>query len=167
MGPDRPGSPDELAEGGADENPEALIEEEVQAPTAVHQNALALVDPPHDLAQVLAATDLSALESQLAANSPPPVTPLMPGPLVAPPIPEPPLGSAVPAAQGGVDAANPEAPPTASAPARNRSPTPPRALFRSTTGKGVAFTKEDVSFLVKFLDYRKSVRNSIFSSHLC
>ena len=39
---------------------------------------------------------------------------------------------------------------------RNRSPTPPRALFRSTTGKGVAFTDEDVAFLVKFLAYRKS-----------
>lgn len=38
---------------------------------------------------------------------------------------------------------------------RNRSPTPPRALFRSTTGKGVAFTDEDVAFLVKFLAYRK------------
>lgn len=38
---------------------------------------------------------------------------------------------------------------------RNRSPTPPRALFRSTTGKGVAFTDEDVTFLVKFLAYRK------------
>ncbi|KAH7888811.1 hypothetical protein F5I97DRAFT_1855699 [Phlebopus sp. FC_14] len=39
---------------------------------------------------------------------------------------------------------------------RNRSPTPPRALFRSTTGKGVAFTDEDVTFLVKFMEYRKS-----------
>ena len=38
---------------------------------------------------------------------------------------------------------------------RNRSPTPPRALFRSTTGKGVAFTDEDVSFLVKFLAHRR------------
>ena len=38
---------------------------------------------------------------------------------------------------------------------RNRSPTPPRALFRSTTGKGVAFTEEDVSFLVRFMEYRK------------
>jgi len=40
---------------------------------------------------------------------------------------------------------------------RNRSPTPPRALFRSTTGKGVAFTQEDVAFLMKFMEYRKSV----------
>ena len=40
---------------------------------------------------------------------------------------------------------------------RNRSPTPPRALFRSTTGKGVAFTSEDVAFLCKFMAYRKSV----------
>lgn len=38
---------------------------------------------------------------------------------------------------------------------RNRSPTPPRALYRSTTGKGVAFTDEDVTFLVRFMDYRK------------
>ena len=37
---------------------------------------------------------------------------------------------------------------------RTRSPTPPRALFRSTTGKGVAFTDEDVTFLVRFLNYR-------------
>ncbi|PPQ63735.1 hypothetical protein CVT24_004244 [Panaeolus cyanescens] len=42
------------------------------------------------------------------------------------------------------------------APARNRSPTPPRALFRSTTGKGVAFTQEDVTFLIRFMEYRKS-----------
>jgi hypothetical protein len=40
---------------------------------------------------------------------------------------------------------------------RDRSPTPPRALFRSTTGKGVAFTEEDISFLVRFMEYRKSV----------
>ncbi|EJD03052.1 uncharacterized protein FOMMEDRAFT_140811 [Fomitiporia mediterranea MF3/22] len=38
---------------------------------------------------------------------------------------------------------------------RNRSPTPPRALYRSTTGKGVAFTSEDVAFLCKFMAYRK------------
>lgn len=36
-----------------------------------------------------------------------------------------------------------------------RSPSPPKSLFRSTTGKGVAFTAEDVSFLCKFLAYRK------------
>lgn len=36
---------------------------------------------------------------------------------------------------------------------RTRSPTPPRALFRSTTGKGVAFTDEDVMFLVRFFEY--------------
>ena len=40
---------------------------------------------------------------------------------------------------------------------RDRSPTPPRALFRSTTGKGVAFTQEDVTFLVKLMEYRKLV----------
>lgn len=39
---------------------------------------------------------------------------------------------------------------------RNRSPTPPRALYRSTTGKGVAFTDDDVAFLVRFMEYRKS-----------
>ncbi|KDR75012.1 hypothetical protein GALMADRAFT_69767 [Galerina marginata CBS 339.88] len=44
----------------------------------------------------------------------------------------------------------------AAAPQRDRSPTPPRALFRSTTGKGVAFTQEDVTFLVRFMEYRKS-----------
>ena len=38
---------------------------------------------------------------------------------------------------------------------RARSPTPPRALFRSTTGKGVAFTDEDVEFLCKMLAHRK------------
>jgi hypothetical protein len=38
---------------------------------------------------------------------------------------------------------------------RNRSPTPPRALFRSTTGKGVAFTDEDITFLVGYMNYRK------------
>ena len=38
---------------------------------------------------------------------------------------------------------------------RNRSPTPPRSLYRSTTGKGVAFTQEDVNFLMKFMTYRK------------
>lgn len=37
---------------------------------------------------------------------------------------------------------------------RSRSPTPPRALYRSTTGKGVAFTDEDVIFLVRFFEYR-------------
>ncbi|KAI0793243.1 hypothetical protein C8Q75DRAFT_797370 [Abortiporus biennis] len=41
---------------------------------------------------------------------------------------------------------------------RNRSPTPPRALFRSTTGKGVAFTEEDVMFLMRFLEYRTRIQ---------
>lgn len=41
---------------------------------------------------------------------------------------------------------------------RNRSPSPPRALFRSTTGKGVAFTEEDVTFLRRFMEYRKYVK---------
>ena len=47
--------------------------------------------------------------------------------------------------------------PSENEPMRNRSPTPPKALFRSTTGKGVAFTDEDVNFLVRFMEYRKSV----------
>jgi len=38
---------------------------------------------------------------------------------------------------------------------RTRSPSPPRALYRSTTGKGVAFTDEDVTFLIRLLEYRK------------
>lgn len=40
---------------------------------------------------------------------------------------------------------------------RNRSPTPPRALFRSTTGKGVAFTVQDRDFLISFMEYRRWV----------
>ncbi|KAK0455445.1 uncharacterized protein EV420DRAFT_1553680 [Desarmillaria tabescens] len=39
---------------------------------------------------------------------------------------------------------------------RTRSPTPPRALYRSTTGKGVAFTVDDIAFLIRFMEYRKS-----------
>lgn len=46
---------------------------------------------------------------------------------------------------------------------RTRSPTPPRALFRSTTGKGVAFTEDDISFLVRFLSYRKYVQYYVSS----
>ena len=41
---------------------------------------------------------------------------------------------------------------------RTRSPSPPRALFRSTTGKGVAFTDEDVIFLVRFYEYRNRLQ---------
>ncbi|KAI0268626.1 hypothetical protein BC834DRAFT_968089 [Gloeopeniophorella convolvens] len=44
---------------------------------------------------------------------------------------------------------------------RSRSPTPPRALFRSTTGKGVAFTEEDISFLIKLLDYKKKSQGKL------
>ncbi|KAF9522648.1 hypothetical protein CPB83DRAFT_864117 [Crepidotus variabilis] len=42
---------------------------------------------------------------------------------------------------------------------RTRSPSPPRSLFRSTTGKGVAFTQEDVTFLMKLMTYRKARGN--------
>lgn len=38
---------------------------------------------------------------------------------------------------------------------RDRSPTPPRTLHRSTTGKGIAYSDEDVTFLVKYLNYRR------------
>jgi hypothetical protein len=37
----------------------------------------------------------------------------------------------------------------------SRTPSPPRALFRSTTGKGNAFTEEDVTFLIRYMEYRK------------
>ena len=52
---------------------------------------------------------------------------------------------------------NPARNPTSPSMQRDRSPTPPRALFRSTTGKGVAFTQEDVTFLVRLMEYRKLV----------
>jgi len=39
---------------------------------------------------------------------------------------------------------------------RTRSPTPPRVLYRSTTGKGVAFTEQDVTYMVNYLAYRRS-----------
>jgi hypothetical protein len=55
---------------------------------------------------------------------------------------------------GTVAAARQESQPR-SGQTRSGSPTPPRALFRSTTGKGVAFTDEDVTFLVRFMEYRK------------
>ena len=59
----------------------------------------------------------------------------------------PPLGPAPPVIPPQID---PNLP-------RDRSPTPPRALFRSTTGKGVAFTNADITFLVRFMEYRKWV----------
>ncbi|KAJ7045479.1 hypothetical protein C8F04DRAFT_1064928 [Mycena alexandri] len=79
--------------------------------------------------------------------------------------------SVSPNADGDDDEENPVVQPTPSArppggsihnlmhmdvPPRNRSPTPPRALFRSTTGKGVAFTDADITFLVRFMQYRRS-----------
>lgn len=45
---------------------------------------------------------------------------------------------------------------------RTRSPTPPRALYRSTTGKGVAFTEDDVTFLMRFMQYKKFVQRIFF-----
>ncbi|KZS98421.1 hypothetical protein SISNIDRAFT_448644 [Sistotremastrum niveocremeum HHB9708] len=36
-----------------------------------------------------------------------------------------------------------------------RSPSPPRVLFRSTTGKGIAFTEADVNFLTQHLRYSR------------
>lgn len=34
-------------------------------------------------------------------------------------------------------------------------PRAPKVLYRSTTGKGIAFTREDVDFLVRFLRFRQ------------
>lgn len=50
---------------------------------------------------------------------------------------------------------------------RNRSPTPPRALFRSTTGKGVAFTTQDRDFLISFMAHRKYVPLHIYLFDRC
>ncbi|KAG9006017.1 hypothetical protein FRB93_009118 [Tulasnella sp. JGI-2019a] len=44
---------------------------------------------------------------------------------------------------------------------RERSPTPPRTLHRSTTGKGIAYSDEDVAFLVKYLNYRRAKDSSL------
>lgn len=38
---------------------------------------------------------------------------------------------------------------------RNGSPVPPKILYKSTTGKGVAFTQEDVQYLMDYMKYRK------------
>ncbi|KAI0087957.1 hypothetical protein BDY19DRAFT_994383 [Irpex rosettiformis] len=70
-----------------------------------------------------------------------------------PPQPPPPTAGVVP---GSIAAARRAAVADAQ---RTRSPTPPRALYRSTTGKGVAFTEEDVTFLVRFLEYRSRMGN--------
>ncbi|CAG7853782.1 SubName: Full=Uncharacterized protein {ECO:0000313/EMBL:CCA68050.1} [Serendipita indica DSM 11827] len=45
--------------------------------------------------------------------------------------------------------------PSTSTPSGRRSPTPPKTLYKSTTGKGVAFTPEDVKFLMDYLKYRR------------
>lgn len=38
---------------------------------------------------------------------------------------------------------------------RSGSPVPPKILYKSTTGKGVAFTQEDVQYLMDYMKYRK------------
>jgi hypothetical protein len=40
---------------------------------------------------------------------------------------------------------------------RSGSPTPPKILYKSTTGKGVAFTSEDVQYLLDYMEYRTYV----------
>lgn len=40
---------------------------------------------------------------------------------------------------------------------RTGSPVPPKILYKSTTGKGVAFTTADVQYLLDYLKYRRSV----------
>jgi hypothetical protein len=40
---------------------------------------------------------------------------------------------------------------------RTGSPVPPKILYKSTTGKGVAFTVADVQYLLDYLKYRRSV----------
>lgn len=40
---------------------------------------------------------------------------------------------------------------------RTGSPVPPKILYKSTTGKGVAFTQEDVQYLMDYMKYRKYV----------
>jgi hypothetical protein len=61
------------------------------------------------------------------------------------------------AGQAGGSSSRAADPARASPMRRDRSPTPPKALFRSTTGKGVAFTQEDVTFLVRLMEYKKLV----------
>ncbi|KAG8836367.1 hypothetical protein FRC17_005653 [Serendipita sp. 399] len=38
---------------------------------------------------------------------------------------------------------------------RNGSPVPPKILYKSTTGKGVAFTAEDVKYMLDYMKHRK------------
>jgi len=40
---------------------------------------------------------------------------------------------------------------------RTGSPIPPKILYKSTTGKGVAFTTADVQYLLDYLKHRRSV----------
>ncbi len=38
---------------------------------------------------------------------------------------------------------------------QQEEPKPPTSLYRSSTGKGIAFTSEDVEYLLRFMSYRK------------
>ena len=45
--------------------------------------------------------------------------------------------------------------PSTSKTTRNGSPAPPKILYKSTTGKGVAFTPDDVQYMMEYMKYRK------------
>jgi hypothetical protein len=99
----------------------------------------------------------------LPLHGPPGQLPIMPTPALAPA-----LASAAQSQPAPVPA-YPSPPPIVSVPTpridntpfalRSRSPSPPKALFRSTTGKGVAFTQQDVDFLVSFLQHRRQSKD--------
>ncbi|KZV80504.1 hypothetical protein EXIGLDRAFT_742822 [Exidia glandulosa HHB12029] len=74
------------------------------------------------------------------------------------PLPPPPVPPQQPPPQGQAQQQQPIVP--SSTPPRDRTPSPPRELYRSTTGKGVAFTDEDVKFLVDYLAYRRRKEGS-------
>ncbi len=38
---------------------------------------------------------------------------------------------------------------------RNGSPVPPKTLYKIRTGKGVAFTPDDVQYMMGYMKYRK------------
>jgi hypothetical protein len=125
-------------------------------PAPPHPVERPLPPPPQHLGQ-----DLAQQHPQgppvLATSPPPPPVPVsgQPGPFPAPAAhqmrEEPEIGFT---ALGAGDIAAIQKRVTAEPP-RARSPSPPRALFRSTTGKGVAFTTDDVEFLVRLYEYRR------------